>query len=237
MNRTLTAAVSMVWEPYGVSEQDIYGEYRYCLNRSYIDMLAEAGVIPRGIIPVHNASHEILLENCDMLILSGGGDPDPSLFRQKDQGSRNPRIKRPGWDMDLYRAARRLDIPVLGICLGMQLVGIVHGASLIQDIDSGVEKHIEHETADRKPLVHRVTMEHGTLLHDILGNSASVSSCHHQVLSRAPEGFSVCAESPDGLIEAIESHDRRVLGVQWHPERDSTGPDIMKRFIEIARIL
>lgn len=237
MKRKLTAAVSMVWEPYGVSERDVYGDFRYCINRSYIDMLAAAGVIPRGIIPVQNVSHDILLENCDMLILSGGGDPDPSLFHQKNLGSRNPRIKRPCWDMDLYRAARRHAIPVLGICLGMQLVGIAHGVSLIQDIDSGLEKHIEHETADRKPLVHQVTMEHGTLLHDILGNSASVSSCHHQALARAPEGFSICAESPDGLIEAIESHDRRVLGVQWHPERDSTGPEIMNRFMEIARVL
>lgn len=233
MNRTLQAAVSMVWKPYDVTEHNAYGSFRYSLNKSYGDLLDRAGVIPRAVVPTGNISPVKLLENCDMLILTGGGDPDPSLFGQENSGSRNPERERACWDMELYRAARNLGIPVLGICLGMQLIGIAHGSPLIQDLDSEVENHAEHESADGKPVMHRVSVMSGTVLHDVMGDAVEVSSCHHQALKSIPEGFRGSAFSEDGLIEAIESIDGGVFGVQWHPERDSTGPLLMNMLKEV----
>ncbi len=226
----MRVAVSQVWYGLKGSEKDVYGPYRYCLHHCYAALLDRKGILPMAVLPVKNASPDDILKGFHMLVLTGGGDPDPSIFNRENMGSRNPEMDRPLWDMELYRAARRLDIPVLGICLGMQLIGIAHGAALIQDLKTCVS----HDGTSADQLSHPVTIHPDSILHRFLGDRPDVSSWHHQALESVPDGFRVTARADDGIIEAMESADQRVLGLQWHPERDSTGPSVMEAVTGMA---
>lgn len=211
--------------------QGEYGPFQYGLNHSYAALLDRPGLLPLAVLPTGSISPIDILGNFDFLVLTGGGDPSPSLFGRENSGSRNPRPFRSSWDMKLYHAARELDIPVLGICLGMQLLGIAEGVTLIQDIpDTGVF----HDGSALKPASHPVDIQSGSHLNLLLGDQAIVSSFHHQALEQVPSGYIASARSKDGLIEAIESTNGRVLGVQWHPERDSTGEAIIDFVMNLA---
>lgn len=196
---------------------------RHSVDNRYCAMFDCCGIIPSAVLPSGSADPESILKGYDLLVMTGGDDPAPFLFGEENRGSRNPRVFRPAWDMELYRAARKKGMPVLGICLGMQLIGIAEGSVLIQDIASLWSREIDHDGSLALPLFHRVVLSRGSLLESVIGNEAMVSSFHHQSLAMSPAGFHVAAQSPDGVIEAIESLDGRVIGVQWHPERDCTG--------------
>ncbi len=226
----MRVAVSQVW--YGLEgvERSVYGPYRYCLHHCYAALLDRPGMIPLGVLPVKGASPGEILEGFDMLVLTGGGDPDPALFGRADRGSRDPERERPLWDMELFLTAREMGIPVLGICLGMQLMGIAHGAALVQHLDT----EVFHDGNSKAQASHAVTVSRESILHEVLGSDPVVSSWHHQALETVPEGFFAAARSSDGVLEAIESLDHRVLGVQWHPERDRTGEGIMKAMTALA---
>ncbi len=230
----LKAAITQVWYDNDPDIHGSYGPFMYGLNHCYPALFDQLGILPFAVLPVENTLPYDVLKGFDMLVLTGGGDPSPSLFGRKDQGSRNPRPYRSSWDIKLYHAARELDIPVLGICLGIQVIGIAHGTALIQDIESSVETADFHDGSAREPVLHPVTLFPGTRLHSLLGDEISVSSFHHQVLEKVPPGFVISAESSDGLIEGIESEDGRVIGIQWHPERDSTGLPILEYMMRIA---
>ncbi len=226
----MKVAVSQVWYRLDSREKEVYGPYRYCLHHCYTALLDRPGIIPLGVLPVKGASPGEILQGFDMLVLTGGGDPDPSLFGRPDQGSRDPERDRPLWDMGLYHAARGMGIPVLGICLGMQLMGIAHGAALVQHLETDVF----HDGTSKNPASHAVSVSRESILHQALGSEPVVSSWHHQALESVPEGFSAAARAADGVLEAIESLDHMVLGVQWHPERDWTGNGIMKAMTTLA---
>lgn len=212
----LRVALTQVW--HGESSGR-----RYCLSGSYSRLFDIPGVLPLGVMPVENTSAGDLLSRFDMLVLTGGGDPHPSLFHRDDMGSRNPELERPLWDMNLLRAAEELDMPVLGICLGMQLMGIAHGAPLIQDISSSLKGALFHHGTTENPVHHTVTVSSGSLLSGVLKSGETVSSYHHQALEREPEGFNVTARSEDGLIEAIEGGKGRLLGVSGIPKGTEPG--------------
>lgn len=224
----LKIAVSQVWYDNPLEIQQEYGPFQYGLNHSYVKLLDLPGILPLAILPSENLTPVEILSNFDLLVLTGGGDPSPSLFGREDEGSRNPRPFRSTYDLKLYHAALELDIPVLGICLGMQLIGIAEGVALIQDIP---KTSVFHDGSGSEPVSHSVTFENGTLLRSLFGNSKMVSSSHHQALEQVPPDYVVSARSDDGFIEAIESRNGRVIGVQWHPERDKTGQAILNTLI------
>ncbi len=227
----LKAAVTQVWYDNEHSIIGEYGPFRYSLNHSYAALLDRSGLLPLAVLPVNSLTPMEILAEFDILVLTGGGDPSPYLFGRTDQGSRNPRPYRSTWDLRLYRTARELDMPILGICLGMQLMGIAEGVALIQDIPGG---EVFHDGSASNPVKHKITFKPGSRLYSLFGKEASVSSSHHQALEKTPPGYTVTATSEDGLIEAIESTDGRVMGVQWHPERDSTGEPIISAVMKLA---
>jgi putative glutamine amidotransferase len=227
----LKAAVTQVWYDNEHSISREYGPFQYGLNHSYAELLDRSDLLPLAVLPVNSLTPMEILADFDILVLTGGGDPSPYLFGRTDKGSRNPRPYRSTWDLKLYHAARELDLPILGICLGMQLMGIAEGVALIQDIPSG---EVFHDGSAGSPARHTVTLVPGSRLYTLLGGTASVATSHHQALEETPPGYSVTATSEDGLIEAIESTDGRALGVQWHPERDDTGKPIIDALIRMA---
>jgi putative glutamine amidotransferase len=227
----LKLAVTQVWYDNEPGKSGEYGPFQYGLNHSYAALLDRSDLLPLAVLPVDSITPVEILAEFDALVLTGGGDPSPYLFGRTDQGSRNPRPYRSTWDLKLYRAARELDMPILGICLGMQLMGIAEGVALIQDIPSG---EVFHDGSADNPVKHTVTLVPGSRLYSILGKTVDVATSHHQALEETPPGYTVTARSEDGLIEAIESTDGLALGVQWHPERDTTGGPIVDTLMELA---
>ena len=222
--------VTLSW--YGNDQQKIksFGKWCFGLNQTYAELVAGVDALPIGIIPAGNDYRDIL-ETVDILLLTGGGDPDPELYGQQNNGSNNYSRERSVWEMELYKASRVMKIPVFGVCLGMQLIGIAEGVPLIQDIPAQIEGVLDHYGKPQAPEKHLVTVMNNTVLHGILGSEAEVCSFHHQAISRIPDGFRLAAQSSDGIIEAIESDDGDVVAVQWHPERDFTGPLILSALL------
>ncbi|MBI2618638.1 MAG: gamma-glutamyl-gamma-aminobutyrate hydrolase family protein [Ignavibacteriales bacterium] len=164
------------------------------------------------------------VKEMDGLILSGGGDVHPALYGREDAVDQVEEVNemRDSFEFGVIERALEAEIPILGICRGMQIMNVYLGGSLIVDLPvSGYRSHVERDGIDhRHPLI---VVPH-TLLETITGKGPKkVSSIHHQAVDRMGKGLMVSAKSDDGVIEAMEwiLKDRMpfLLLVQWHPER------------------
>lgn len=223
----LVAGITPNWYRNEPPKDEVYGQWMFGLNQTYVALIENSGFIPFCFLPMADEDSTLrAVESVDLVVLTGGGDPDPDLYDCEVNGSRTLRRERPLWDMSVYRAARELGKPVVGICLGIQLIAVAEGSPLIQDISAQIDGALDHDGSAVSPSHHDVELIEGTILHGILGHDRHVSSFHHQAVRDLPDGFVAAGYSSDGILEAMESADGRVLAVQWHPERDSTGPDI-----------
>lgn len=153
-------------------------------------------------------------DSYDALVLPGGGDIDPFLFHQENQSSRtiDPGLDR--LQLFLLRSFLEKELPVLGICKGMQLINVCLGGGIIQDLPTAGQ----HEYIG-KDQIHPTYTQKGSLLHTLYGESFPVNSAHHQGISEPGEDLIVIQRAFDGVAEAIVHTRLPVLGVQWHPER------------------
>ena len=222
--------ITLNWYRNDESRALSYGKWLFGLNQSYAKLVSGADVIPVGIIPTSHDTREVL-DIVDMILLTGGPDPDPALYGQKNNGSIGCNRERPLWEMELYRNARSMKIPVFGVCLGIQLIAMAEGEQLIQNISTQVDDPDDHNGKADDPRKHTVEIMDGTILRKILGSEIEVCSFHHQAIAGIPKGYRHAAESSDCVIEAMESDDGLVIAVQWHPERDFTGPLILQSMI------
>ena len=219
------------------------------LRFDYLHAIAKAQGLPSIVAPgftnpleeTHELAGEIL-DNCDGLLLSGGTDVDPMLFGEAPHTALG-RVEpaRDPFELELAREAVRRDLPVLGICRGLQVLNVALGGTLIQDIPSEVEGAVRHEAGDdRLEIAHDVVIRHGSRLADLMGTArAPVNSFHHQAVKTLGPGLVLSATSPlDGIIEGIEMSDRGfVVAVQWHPEnfwRTGEFRSLFEGFIEAA---
>ena len=193
------------------------------LAQGYYMSVLEAGATP-VVIPSYDDERALvsLLDTLDGIVLSGGADIDPDYLGEEplDCVSVNPR--RDAQELLLVRLAVDRQIPVLGICRGIQMLAAALGGKLYQDIKT---QHnvpcIEHSQSIARGLPsHEVSIEKESLLHSLMGcDTLAVNSFHHQAVKEVPAGFRVTARSKDGIIEGMESTSfRNILGVQWHPE-------------------
>ena len=196
---------------------------RYELKVAYADAVLAAGGLPI-ILPYsedENAPKQAI-ELCDALVITGGAfDIAPELYGVKKRSDLLGPLKlgRTAYEQRVLRAALDADLPVLGICGGMQLLAVAAGGSLYQDIGDEVPGAFDHEQKmdPRKP-GHRVRIVEGSALHAIVGAAEiQVNSTHHQAVKDAGSA-KVCAVAPDNVVEAIELPGKFALGVQWHPE-------------------
>lgn len=199
------------------------GYRRSYVNQDYVESVLRAGGIPL-IIPF-NEDMEVtkeMVKKVDGLILSGGHDVDPKNYNEEPLlkiGEIFP--KRDTFDITLYKTAVELKKPILGICRGFQIINVINGGNLYQDLSYASFVKIRHDQVDNPTVAtHSVELKDGTFLKEILGEETRVNSFHHQILKDVAEGFKVVAKSPDGVVEAIEkiTDDMFVIGVQWHPE-------------------
>lgn len=208
---------------------------------TYVEAVRRAGAIPVVVPPQPENAAEVV-EALDGLLLAGGDDCDPAAYGEE----RHPTVtdpmdpRRQENDFALAKAAREQGIPTFGICLGLQVMNVAAGGTLIQDIDSQHDTEIVHASIPEDRARHDVIIEQGTQLAGYLpATELNVNSSHHQAIRDVGEGLRVTAHAPDGIVEGLE--DPRLpfyLGVQWHPE-DMTGEgsatSLFAAFIEAAR--
>ncbi len=213
-----------------------FGEYGSQLAEAYYESVRMAGGVP-VIVPASEQIDDLddVLLRLDALIFSGGGDIDPRLLGEEPEpGLGDTCPKRDMQELVLMRRALDKQMPVLGICRGVQMIAAALGGKLIQDLESRVESQesnvqcsmlnaqcIKHSQKEERHIAtHSVNIVPDSLLHTIFGcDSLEVNSFHHQAVATPGRGMKVCAQSPDGVIEAIESTEyKSVIGVQWHPE-------------------
>jgi len=191
----------------------------YALRTAYFDAVWKAGGLPFGIPYLENANGDYL-DALDGLIVPGGFYPfPPEVYGDPADGSAvHPRY---AFERTLMTEALSRDLPTLGICAGMQVMAVARGATIWRDIKNELDCAVDHLNAKpAEQTAHAVYIESGTRLHTITGQSEiAVNTAHNEALKDIPNGITVTARAPDGIIEAIELPDRRfAIGVQWHPE-------------------
>jgi len=207
---------------------------------TYVDAVRRAGAVP-VLVPPQPENAPAVVEGLDGLILAGGEDCDPSVYGQeKHPTTETMDPRRQSNDITLARAARERGIPTLGICLGVQVMNVAAGGTLIQDINSAIETAIEHASEPSDRGRHGVTIEPGTKLASILGDrQLEVNSSHHQAIRDVGEGLNITAHAPDGIIEGLEDPKHPFyVGVQWHPEDmggEASADKLFGAFVEAAR--
>ncbi len=201
-----------------------YSDGNLSLAQGYYASILQAGGIPFVIPPFDNNNILAgLLDHIDGLLMTGGADLNPLFLNEepiKELNNVNPYRDRQ--ELLLVRLAANRQIPVLGICRGIQVMNAALGGTLYQDIYSQSEGNpIKHsQDMDRMFASHTVRIEEDTLLAKVMGQTAlPVNSFHHQAVREVAPGFQISARAADGIIEAIESTEyKSMLGVQWHPE-------------------
>jgi putative glutamine amidotransferase len=185
----------------------------------YVNAVQDAGGRPLLVPPVEDGVEETL-EALDGIVFTGGSDLDPAEYGEEAHpetfGIRKDRDRA---ELALLSAALERDLPVLGICRGIQVLNVARGGDLHQHLPElvGHERH-KHDPPGTF-VDHEVAIEPETKLAALLGDVHGVKSHHHQGLRRLGEGLVEAARADDGTVEAIEDPSRRfALGVLWHPE-------------------
>ncbi len=181
-----------------------------------------------------------LLDGIDGLLLTGGGDVHPQLYGKALSSSRGISLERDLFEIRLIQGALERDMPILGICRGHQILNVAHGGTL-QDLKANEELAKNHGPSLKSFGAHFVKITANSNLAGIIGErTLQVNSFHLQAIAEVGEDLRVCAIAPDGVVEAVERTDRRmVIGIQWHPEimaiGDSSHQAIFKKPVERAR--
>jgi putative glutamine amidotransferase len=209
----------------------------YAIRRDYSDIITKSGGIP-FLLPYCADINELLNAIDGLLIPGGDEDINPKFYGQKIT-SKKVKIndERASFEINIVKEAIKRDMPVFGICNGLQVINVVMGGTLIQHIPDGHQSTINHEQPAPKHIpTHPIIIKDGTLLSKLSkSNNVQVNTTHHQALDKVGVGLNVSAEAPDGIIEAVESTNHRFLvGVQWHSEYQNTELDaqLFKRFVE-----
>lgn len=210
-----------------------------------IHAIARFGGVPIVLPNMEIDIIESIANLIDGLLLTGGGDIDPTLFGEEPhRGLGNIVPERDEFEIALIKKMLEQNKPILGICRGAQILSIAVGGDMYQDIYDQVKVDLlQHDQkATRTHASHYVQVNEGTVLQQIIGeNRIKVNSFHHQAVREVPKGYKISGLASDGIIEAFESENHPfVLGLQWHPEclvnkEDAPSIAIFKKFIEACK--
>ena len=199
-----------------------YSDGGAALSEKYYNQVVKAGGTPYLIPPV--ADQDVIintLEHLDGLLLTGGGDFNPLWCGEEPSAKLHSiNAKRDLPELLITRLAYNRQIPMLGICRGIQTLAIALDGEVEQDIYEKGAKIKHSQDADRSEPTHTVKLAEGSILHALYrSGTIAVNTFHHQAVRKAGPRFRVTAVAPDNVIEAIESSEfKPIMGVQWHPE-------------------
>lgn len=217
---------------------------RIFLNHAYLEAIRHFGGMPL-VIPAEAGEEEqaFLLAQCDGLVLTGGDDIDPTLYGETILNDTvNTAPVRDAGEPRLIRLAQELDLPILGICRGIQILNVCFGGSLYQDIPAQLSTPIKHSM--EKPYhrtCHDCLVTPGSPLAVWTGRETiGINSHHHQSVKDVAPGFQVMGRCADGVVEAIYKPDAKFLcAVQWHPEKiwhiEETSAKVFEAFIAACK--
>ena len=214
-----------------------YDEHTCKLADGYYRSVQKAGGVPVIIPPLSDTDSIInTLEHIDGLLLSGGADYNPLYANEEPiPALHGINSERDLPELLITRLAYNRQIPILGICRGIQTLAMALGGKVLQDIGQSGIKH--SQDADRSEPTHSVTIEQGSTLFNIYKQEEKlyVNSFHHQAVGDAGPLLRISATAPDSTIEAIESNEyKSILGVQWHPECLAEGLPLFKWLVQQA---
>jgi len=217
---------------------------RYWVKQAYVEAVREAGGLP-VIFPHLGGPEEVeaAMALIDGLLITGGAfDIPPELYGETPREGMGPvNAARTSFEVEALRLAAAREMPVLGVCGGMQLMNVVAGGTLYQDLGRELPGALEHEqTSDPVGADHPVTIVEGSLLAAAFpgAETLQVNTTHHQAVRELGAGLRVSALAPDGVIEAVEGEGAGYyLGVQWHPEllEDKRQLSLYRAFLSAAR--
>jgi putative glutamine amidotransferase len=213
---------------------------QFYLHCAYLDALRAAGGVPL-LLPPGETAISAILEILDGLVLSGGGDIEPAVYA----GDPHHTVyavdpERDDFELVLARQSLDLEIPILGICRGMQILNVASGGNLVTHVPDIYGCDILHRTeSPRQPVEHGVTICSNSRLGKILCHTeVDVVSWHHQAICTLATNWQGVAHAPDGVLEAMEhSSHPWAIALQWHPELSATTPwhqKLFQAFVEAA---
>jgi putative glutamine amidotransferase len=215
-----------------VKSDDGEGSLHYVVSAPYVKAARKAGALPVLLPVVDPSDAAAMLDMVDALIVTGGGDVDPTNYGAAAEPMLGPTdLVRDAADLAITRAAVESNVPTLATCRGIQVLNVAMGGTLMQHIDEHMRIDMYNED------VHAVDIDPTSRLATILGTEAlGVNSMHHQVIDRLGSGVLAVAHNHDGHIEAIEIETSpAVLGVQWHPELLRHRSDHLALFEDLVR--
>ena len=223
------------WEPLAIYKKPFVG-----MTWNYYEAITHAGGMP--ILLPYCGDMDEYIEMSDGLVLTGGYDIDPAFYNEEVKYN-TVEITRVRDDLEKTLLDKWLKTgkPIFGICRGIQLINVLLGGTLYQDLDSEHPSSVEHHMLPPyNRTVHRVTLEPGILSSLIREWEFGVNSYHHQAICRLAPVLHTEAVSQDGLIEGVSCPDMRfLLAVQWHPEliyrEDPRNFAIVKAFADAVR--
>ena len=198
--------------------------FKYGQGHTYVDAVRMAGGIP-VIIPIALSAEETrdVFERLDGIVFSGGNDLEPGLYSHETLHAQDIDAPRDTHEVELMKLALTTHKPILAICRGMQLLNVVRGGTLYQDIIEevpGAQNHDGHHKDQTGPLVHVLDVDPESQLANILGTvKVQSNSYHHQAVKNVGQGLRVNAKTSDGIIEGLEDMSQGyIIAVQAHPE-------------------
>ena len=213
------------------------GDKNTYLSGRYVECVACLGYLPL-LIPIteHYDHAEEYVKNIDVLLVTGGCDVNPINYDEEPSIHMNcASTIRDTFEECLIKAAVKRNIPIVGICRGMQIINYVFGGTVIQDIPSEVPNALCHRqnacAASEK--IHSIKVL-PSILSDILGEKAYVNSYHHQSVKTLGKGFEAIAFAPDGVCEAMVNKEKRIIAFQWHPEKLFDTDENQRKMLETA---
>ena len=204
----------------GISESCPQGDKspKVAVGADYADAVSRCGHIP-VVIPRYgtDAQFDALVSRLDVLVMSGGEDIEPSRYgANPSPGLGKVNIRRDDFDFRLLAAARRRNLPVLGICRGCQLLNVAFGGTLWQDIPS----EFPVKGSQHRNVRHTMSVDPDSRFARVTGvTNVTVNSSHHQSVKELAPGFRITGRAHDGVVEVIECDSYPAIGVQFHPER------------------